>query len=90
MGKKGILLRAEEEGEMGEKFDQVAIMFLMTRERAEKRYTFTEFRETFFPNITDEELFGEPTEEQIQEDLKRIVEIARRNTARADSQRKHK
>jgi hypothetical protein len=48
----------------------------------ERTYTYTEFKETFFPNLTIEELEGEPTEEQIREDLRRIVEIARRNSGK--------
>ena len=43
----------------------------MTRERY---FTIKEFREAFFPNTKIEDLEGERTEEEIQEDLKKIVE----------------
>lgn len=42
--------------------------------------TLQEVKDAFFPNITIEELEGRETEEQIQENLKRVVEIARRNS----------
>ena len=45
----------------------------MTRERY---FTVKEFKEAFFPNVPLEELEGDKTEEEIQEDLKRIVERA--------------
>lgn len=45
----------------------------MTRERY---FTVKEFKEAFFPNVSLEELEGDRTEEEIQEDLRKIVEKA--------------
>jgi len=41
--------------------------------------TLKEVKDTYFPNVPLEQLEGETTEEQIQEDLKKFVEMARKN-----------
>ena len=45
----------------------------------------TEVRETFFPGMSVEELEGELTEEQMDEELGRLVEMAQRNSAKPGS-----
>lgn len=47
--------------------------------------TLEEVKDTYFPNVPLEQLEGEPTEEQIQEDLKKFAEMARKNDARTES-----
>jgi len=50
--------------------------------------TLREVKEAFFPNVPLEELEGgPPTKEQIQEDLRRFVEMAKRNTQEVDSKK---
>ena len=52
---------------------------------AERLFTMTEVRETFFPGMSVEELEGELTEEQMDEELGRLVEMAQRNSAKPGS-----
>ena len=49
--------------------------------------TLREVKEAYFPNRTREELEGEPTEEEIQEDLQRIIGIAKRNPEKKTSKK---
>jgi hypothetical protein len=53
--------------------------------KEKKFYTMAEVKETFFPNETMEELEGELTEEEIEERLKKFMEMARKNSQKADS-----
>lgn len=48
---------------------------------------FKEIKDTFWPNVPLEELLPEKTDEEIQDDLKRIIESARRNSRRVSSKK---
>ena len=50
------------------------IIYLVGKEHY---FTFKEFKEAFFPNVPPQELEEDRTEEQIHEDLKRIVRNAK-------------
>jgi len=50
-------------------------------------HTLAEVKEAYFPHRTYEELEGEPTEEEIQEDLRRFVEMAKKNSEKANSKK---
>ena len=43
--------------------------------------TLKEIKDTFFPNVPLEQLEGNPTDEQVIEDLRKLIEIAGRNVA---------
>lgn len=49
--------------------------------------TLKEVKDTFFPNIPMEELLRKPSDEEIREELKKIIKRARKNTERISSKK---
>jgi hypothetical protein len=50
-------------------------------------YKLADVKETYFPNRTYEELEGRMTDEEVQENLKKLIEAARNNQVQVDSRR---
>lgn len=57
----------------------------MAKERVFR--TLKEIKDAYFPNRTWEELRGKQTDEEIREDLRKIMESARRNSEEINSKK---